>query len=356
MLALDLKRQGWKQREIAAFLDVTEAAVSQWFATARCGGPDALRSHPRPGPIPKLTDEELHRLPDFLWHGPEAYGFRGEVWTCGRIAGVIAQEFGIRYSKSQVSRLLKQLEWTPQVPIVRAIQRDEAAIQRCARRSGPSSSIGHGASTGSLFSWTNRGPTSCRGSSRPMLRRGRRPSCGEWQTRDHLSVMGAVTPCGKTYTMVREESLDGLHAIEFLLHLGHVAGDRLLMIWDGSPIHRRAEVGEFLAEVGWAIHLEILPPYAPDLNPVEWMWKHLKQVQASQPGVLGLRDVAHGASSGPRAPPPEVEPRPFVLRGGGTGRVKLKFSMQRSVVPGICAVLRARAGVTTLRARIEKPE
>jgi hypothetical protein len=59
--------------------------------------------------------------------------------------------------------------------------------------------------------------------------------------------------------MARPESLNGLHTIEFLLHLGHVAGDRLLMIWDGSPIHRRAEVGEFLAEVGPAIRLELLP-------------------------------------------------------------------------------------------------
>jgi transposase len=279
MQALDLKRKGWKQREIAAFLDVTEAAVSQWFATARCGGPDALRSHPRPGPIPRLTDEELHRLPDFLWHGPEAYGFRGEVWTCGRIAGVIAQEFGIRYSKSQVSRLLKQLEWTPQVPIVRAIQRDEAAIELWRAEVWPELLHRARREHRELVFVDESGFYLLPGVVKTYAPKGQTPVVREWQTRDHLSVMGAVTPCGKTYTMVREESLNGLHAIEFLLHLGHVAGDRLLMIWDGSPIHRRAEVGEFLAEVGRAIHLEILPPYAPDLNPVEWMWKHLKQVE-----------------------------------------------------------------------------
>jgi transposase len=116
MQALDLKRQGRTQREIAATLNATEAAVSQWLAAARCDGPEALRSHPRPGPTPKLTDEDLRRLPGFLWHGPEAYGFRGEAWTCGRIAGVIAQEFGIRYSKSQVSRLLKTTGVDPAGP------------------------------------------------------------------------------------------------------------------------------------------------------------------------------------------------------------------------------------------------
>src|SRR5437773_768154 len=129
MRALDLQREGWKQREIAAVLGVSEAAVSQWSAAARCGGPEALRSHPRPGPIPQLTDEPLGLLPDFLGHGAEASGFRGAVWTCARIAGVMGQEFGIGSSKSQVSRLLQRLEWTPQVPIVRAIQRDEDAIE-----------------------------------------------------------------------------------------------------------------------------------------------------------------------------------------------------------------------------------
>jgi transposase len=73
--------------------------------------------------------------------------------------------------------------------------------------------------------------------------------------------------------------LNGLHTIEFLVHMGRLGADRLLVIWDGSPIHRRAEVKAFLAEAGDAIHLESLPSYAPDLNPVEWLWRHLKEVE-----------------------------------------------------------------------------
>ena len=104
MRALALARQGWKQRDIAAALDASETAVSRWLAAARRGGPETLRSHPAPGPVAKLTPEQLGLIPDFLWHGPESYGFRGDVWTCERVAGVIYQEFGVSYSKSQVSR------------------------------------------------------------------------------------------------------------------------------------------------------------------------------------------------------------------------------------------------------------
>jgi transposase len=80
--------------------------------------------------------------------------------------------------------------------------------------------------------------------------------------------------------LVRQDSLNGLHVIEFLMHLLDVAGQRLLVIWDGSPIHRRAEVGDFIAGTRGKIRLEALPGYAPDLNPWdEGGWNHLKHVQ-----------------------------------------------------------------------------
>ena len=58
-----------------------------------------------------------------------------------------------------------------------------------------------------------------------------------------------------------------MHCIEFLKHLQEVAGERLLVIWDGSPIHRRAEVTEFGSQTKGKVRVEALPGYAPDLNP-----------------------------------------------------------------------------------------
>src|SRR5689334_3942458 len=110
--ALDLEQQGWPQRDIAAALGATKGAVSQWLAAARHGGREALRSRPGRGHKPKLAPEQIRRIPDFLWHGSEAYGFRGDLWTCERVAAVLLEEFGVSSSKSQVSRLLKGLGWT----------------------------------------------------------------------------------------------------------------------------------------------------------------------------------------------------------------------------------------------------
>ncbi len=288
MRALDLKEQGWKQCSIAAALGVTKGAVSQWLAAAQRGGPEALRARPGRGIKPKLTPEHIRLIPDFLWHGAEAYGFRGDVWTCDRVVDVLEEEFGVSYSKSQVSRLLKRLGWTPQVPITRAIQRDEEAIERWRVESWPGLKQKARRERRKLVFVDESGFYLLPAVVRTYGPKGQTPVLDEWQTHDHLSVMAGLTPQGKMYSLVRPESLNGLHSIEFLLHLGRLAGDRLLVLWDGSPIHRRAEVKAFVAEAGDAIHLEPLPPYAPDLNPVEWLWRQLKEVELRNQTCLDL--------------------------------------------------------------------
>jgi transposase len=289
MRALELHQQGWIQRDIAAALGATESAISQWLASARHGGPEALASHTdQRGVDPKLTPEQVRLIPDFLWHGAESYGFRGDVWTCDRVAGVIREEFGVTYSKSQASRLLKHLGWTSQVPITRAIQRDEEAIARWRGGSWPALKEKAHREHRKLVFVDESGFYLLPGVVKTYGPRGRTPVVDEWQTRDHLSVMGGVTLEGKVYTLVRPQSLNGLHTIAFLVHLGRLAGDRLLVIWDGSPIHRRAEVSAFVAEARGKIHVEPLPAYAPDLNPVEWLWRHLKEVELANVSCLDL--------------------------------------------------------------------
>jgi transposase len=99
-------------------------------------------------------------------------------------------------------------------------------------------------------------------------------------TRDHLSVMGAITPSGTLYTLVRQTALSGQESEVFLKHLLRHVAEKLLVIWDGSSIHWATEVKTFLANGGAkAIHLEPLPSYAPDLNPVEGIWDLLKCVE-----------------------------------------------------------------------------
>ncbi len=90
---------------------------------------EALRRRPAPGRPPRLTAEQRQQLPERLAQGAEANGFRGDVWTLPRVAQLIKDQFGVVYSSVHAGRLLRQLGWSRQEPVVRATQRKEAAIQ-----------------------------------------------------------------------------------------------------------------------------------------------------------------------------------------------------------------------------------
>jgi transposase len=136
--AYDLKAAGWKQKDIAGALGVTEGAVSQWLKRAREeGGRDALRRRPPRGPTPRLSAEQRSRLRERLEQGAAAAGFEGNVWTSKRIVTVIRREFGVRYHRAHISRVVRALGLSLQKPMVRASQRDDAAIDRWRRERWP---------------------------------------------------------------------------------------------------------------------------------------------------------------------------------------------------------------------------
>ena len=128
--AWELSQEGWPQQRIAEALGVSKGAVSQWLSRAMAAGLQALRHRKPPGRQPKLTHQQRLQLLALLTQGPQALGFRGDVWTQPRVAEIIRRHFGVQYHPSQVGRILKQYGWSRQKPLKRASQRDEAAIQR----------------------------------------------------------------------------------------------------------------------------------------------------------------------------------------------------------------------------------
>ena len=278
--ALRLKREGWYQRSIAVALGVSEVSVSHWCTRAAVEGPEALLAHPSPGRPPELSPDQVRLIPEFLWHGAEAYGFRGKVWTCARVAKVIEQEFGVTHDKSQISRLLKRLGWTPQMPIQRAGQRDEAEIARWRREVWPRLLREAKSERRAVVLADEAGFYLLPSVVRTYSPRALTPVMRAKLTRDHLSVMGGMTPAGRFYTLARQESLNSSHSVEFLVHLLRVAAGRVLVVWDGSPIHRGDLVRQFVSQANGKVRLEPLPGYAPDLNPWdEGGWNHLKNVE-----------------------------------------------------------------------------
>lgn len=113
-------------------------------------------------------------------------------------------------------------------------------------------------------------------------------------TRDHLSVISAISPDGTLHLRLQESAFDSQAVIAFLNQLlAHLEG-KLLIIWDGAPIHRSQAIKDFLASGAAArIHLERLPAYAPELNPDEGIWHYLKQVELKNVCCRDLADLQH---------------------------------------------------------------
>jgi transposase len=288
--AFDMFQEGWKECDIAEALGVSKGAVSQWLTKAQQEGRPALDSQPR-GTHAKLTEEQKRQIPDFLWHGPEAYGFRGDVWTCPRVVKVLAWEFGVTYHRDHVSRLLKELGWTPQIPITRAIQRDEAAIAQWRTNVWPELRQQAVRQRRTVVFVDESGFYLLPAVVRTYAPKGQTPVVRKKLTRDHLSVVVGITPAGKVYTLVRREALTSSETVVFLRHLLVQTGKKLLVIWDGSPIHRWGVVPEFLAEEK-RIQVQAVPGYAPDLSPLDQgCWHHLKEVEMGNLSCMDMEQL-----------------------------------------------------------------
>jgi transposase len=124
----EMHRQGYAQQPIADALGLTQSGVSRVLARARDGGQEALCHRQAPGPQPRLTAAQRAGVLDCLTRGAEAFGFLGDVWTCGRIAQVIEQECGVHYHPDYIGPLLRSWGWSPQRPQVRATQRNAVAV------------------------------------------------------------------------------------------------------------------------------------------------------------------------------------------------------------------------------------
>ena len=83
--------------------------------------------------------------------------------------------------------------------------------------------------------------------------------------------------CGQCFIW-NEGSCNQAHTIEFLHHVAAWMGDEpgeVVLIWDGAPWHKAKGVQAAASELGFT--LVALPSYSPDLNPIEGLWKWMRE-------------------------------------------------------------------------------
>lgn len=135
--ALKLLSQGMHQAEVARRLGVHRQSVSRWAKTIEQKGKVGLQQAGRAGRLPRLSDPQKEALKAALLQGPQAFGYATQLWTTGRVAQLIRDQTGHDYHPGHVWKLLRQLGWSSQRPVGRALERDEVAITHWKKKQWP---------------------------------------------------------------------------------------------------------------------------------------------------------------------------------------------------------------------------
>lgn len=258
----------------------------------RAGGWDSLDARKRGGRPRKLTGSMISWVYRVVTDGdPRQYKFPFALWTRNAIGIVIFRRYGIRLSANSVGRLLAQMGITPQKPLWRAYQQDPERvrqwvqkeypeIRRDARRRGAEIWFGDEAGLRSDYhagtTWSAQGQT---------------PVVTSTGARYRLNLISAVNRRGKMRFMIEKKGLNAQVICRFLDRL--MVGRRrpVILILDGHPMHKSGVVAKKASSYRGRLRLCLLPPYSPELNPDEGVWREVKAHRLGRAGVFSASEM-----------------------------------------------------------------
>jgi len=271
-------QEGESPEVVAKIFGIGRTAMYRWLSQYRQGGWSALKAKPLFGRPPKLDDKKLKWIYDTVTQkNPLQMKFTFALWTREMVVTIIKDKFKIKLSAASVGRLLAQLGITCQKPLHRAIERNEALVQKWLKTEYPKikrAAKVHGAD---IYFGDAAHMRSDHHAGRTWGKKGETPIVEATGARHGISLISAITSKGKMRFMIKEKGGVGASVfIEFLKRLLVGAKRPIFLIVDNGSAHRAKKTKAFVETLGGKLRLFFLPPYSPDRNPDELVWKHLK--------------------------------------------------------------------------------
>jgi transposase len=278
---------GQQPEEIGRTLGVSERSLWRWLRAFRERGDVGLATKPRQGRPPKLTDQVSQQVLGWLDRSPSEFGFVTERWTSRRVCSVMDKVLGIEVNHRYMSRWLKRHGITPQVPERVPRERNEETIKQWIKTQWPAIVDKANSRAASLVFTDESGFLLLPLIGRTLAPKGHRPILPyRARHRDKVSVAGALTlsPVRGHANLFFQTYPNGyvnnaLYA-DFLRHLLWQTPEPMVVVQDQGGMHKGDPIRALCQDFP-RLDLNMLPPYAPDLNPLEQLWSFEKDKELS---------------------------------------------------------------------------
>jgi transposase len=282
--AVKAVRSGQAVQNVADAYGVNIRTVFTWLSAFASGGQKALLAKPIPGRPPKLDAQQMRWVAEAVrGKTPLQFRFEYALWTLTLIGELIRRQFGVRLTPASVSRVMRLLGFTVQKPLYRARQRDAVLVEHWLAKEFPAIQAEAKATGASIYFADESGLRSDYHAGTTWAPEGETPVVEATGARHRLAMLSAVNGRGELRFMVHDGTVTATVFREFLKRLLMGAKRPIFLVVDGHAIHKAKLVRDFVQAQAGRLKLFFLPPYAPDLNPDEQVWAHVKRRVAKRP-------------------------------------------------------------------------
>jgi transposase len=258
-------------------LGLCRTTIYPWLRKYDKGGLDALKASKAKGPDFKLSDKQKQKVRGWIiGKDPRQYGFDFGLWTRKIVAEMILDKFGIKMKLTAVGRLLASLNITPQKPLRRAYERNPEAVEEWTKKTYPKLRRRAKRLGATIFFLDEAGFTSEPNLGRTYGLKGETPIVTTTGQRQKVNAISAVSAKGGFWSKVYTGMFNAGRFVEFLKDFRKGGRGRVFLVVDGHPSHHAKLVKSYVQGTRGMLELHFIPPYAPDLNPDEFVWQHAK--------------------------------------------------------------------------------